>query len=169
VLEIGVQAPDFELSAVTGERRHKVRLADFRGKKNVVLAFYPLDWTSTGAEQITAYNRELGKFAALDAQVLGITVDSTWGHIAWQEKVIGTVNYPLLSDFYPHGETAQMYGVLRTGNPVSGINESAVFVIDKDGKIVFAHRYELGGSPEHRDVLEVLERLAHKDSQPANR
>jgi peroxiredoxin len=169
VLEIGVQAPDFELSAVTGERRHKVRLADFRGKKNMVLVFYPLDWTSTSAEQITAYNRELGKFAALEAQVLGITVDSTWGHLAWQEKVVGTVNYPLLSDFYPHGEIAQMYGVFRTGNPASGINESAVFVIDKNGKIVFAQRYELGAAPDHRDVLEALERMAQQDSQPANR
>jgi peroxiredoxin len=47
VLEIGTQAPDFELAAVTGDRRHKVRLSDYRGKKNVVLAFYPLDWTPT--------------------------------------------------------------------------------------------------------------------------
>jgi peroxiredoxin len=169
VLEIGVHAPDFELSAVTGERRHKVRLADFLGKKNVVLAFYPLDWTSASAEQTTAYNRDLGKFAALDAQVLGVTVDSTWGHIAWQEKVIGTVNYPLLSDFFPHGAIAQMYGVFRTGNPAAGINESAVFVIDKNGTIVFARRYQLGETPDHRDVLEVLEGLAQKDSQPANR
>ena len=169
MLEIGVQAPDFELSAVTGERRHKLRLADFRGKKNVVLAFYPLDWTSAGAEQVTAYNRELSKFAALDAQVMGITVDSTWGHIAWQEKVIGTVNYPLLSDFYPHGEIAQMYGVLRRGSPVAGINESAVFVIDKNGTIVFAQRYELGETPDHTGVLGVLEQLAQKDSQTANR
>ena len=109
---------------------------------------------------MTAYSRELDKFAAYDAQVLGISVDSTWSHIAWQEKEIGKLNYPLLSDFYPHGEIARKYDVFREGDPIPGINERAIYIVDKTGKIVFAQLYELGESPDNQEVLDVLERLA---------
>jgi alkyl hydroperoxide reductase subunit AhpC len=109
---------------------------------------------------MTAYSRDLDRFAAFDAQVLGMSVDSTWSHIAWQEKEIGKLKYPLVSDFFPHGETAQKYGVFRAGDPIPGINERAIFVIDKSGKIVFAQLYELGEAPDNRDVMEVLEKLA---------
>jgi len=108
---------------------------------------------------MTAYSRELDKFAAFDAQVMGISVDSTWSHIAWQEKEIGKVNYPLLSDFYPHGEIARKYDVFREGDPIPGINERAIYIVDKTGKIVFAQLYELGESPDNQDVYEALERL----------
>ena len=111
---------------------------------------------------MTAYSRELDTFAGYDAQVMGISVDSTWSHIAWQEKEIGKLNYPLLSDFYPHGDVAQKYDVFRTRDPIPGINDRAIYVIDKTGKIVFAQLYELGEAPDNRDVLEVLERLAPK-------
>ena len=109
---------------------------------------------------MTAYSRELDKFAAYDAQVLGVSVDSTWSHIAWQEKEIGKLNYPLLSDFYPHGEIARKYDVFREGNPIPGINERAIYIVDKTGKIVFAQLYELGESPDNQDVMDALERLA---------
>ena len=109
---------------------------------------------------MTAYSRELDKFAALDAQVLGISVDSTWSHIAWQEKEIGKLRYPLASDFFPHGEIAKKYDVFRTGDPIPGINERAVYVIDKAGKIVFAQLYELGEAPDDSEVLQMLEGLA---------
>jgi len=108
---------------------------------------------------MTAYSRELDKFAAFDAQVMGISVDSTWSHIAWQEKEIGKLNYPLLSDFYPHGEIARKYDVFREGDPIPGINERAIYIVDKTGKIVFAQLYELGESPDNQDVYEALERL----------
>jgi len=115
---------------------------------------------------MTAYSRELDKFAAYDTQVLGVSVDSTWSHIAWQEKEIGKLNYPLASDFYPHGEIAQKYDVFRAGDPIPGINERAIYVIDKTGKIVFAQRYELGEAPDNQDVWEVLEKLAPKAAWP---
>ena len=116
---------------------------------------------------MTAYSRDLDQFAALDAQVLGMSVDSTWSHIAWQEKEIGKLNYPLVSDFFPHGQTAQKYGVFRTGDPIPGINDRAIFIIDKSGKIVFSQLYELGEAPDNRDVMEVLEKLAASTPQPA--
>src|SRR5437868_15347669 len=114
---------------------------------------------------MTAYSRELDKFAAYDAQVMGISVDSTWSHIAWQEKEIGKLNYPLLSDFYPHGEIASTYDVVREGSGIRGINERAIYIIDKTGKIVFAQLYELGEAPDNRDVMVVLERLAPASAQ----
>lgn len=118
---------------------------------------------------MTAYSRDLDKFAALDAQVLGVSVDSTWSHIAWQEKEIGKLKYPLASDFFPHGEIARKYDVFRTGDPIPGINERAVYVIDKDGNIAFAQLYELGEAPDNRDVLDVLERLSPRLAQPASK
>jgi alkyl hydroperoxide reductase subunit AhpC len=118
---------------------------------------------------MTAYSRDLEKFAALDAQVLGISVDSTWSHIAWQEKEIGKLKYPLIADFFPHGETAQKYGVFRIGDPIPGINERAIFIIDRSGTIVFAQLYELGEVPENSDVMEVLQKLAQREEQPAGK
>lgn len=108
---------------------------------------------------MTAYSRELDRLAAYDAQVMGVSVDSTWSHIAWQEKEIGKLNYPLASDFYPHGEVAQKYDVFRTGDPIPGINERAVYIVNKEGKIAFAQLYELGEAPENQEVYDALEKL----------
>jgi peroxiredoxin len=152
-------APDFELPAVTGERKHQFKLSDFRGKQNVVLAFYPLDWTTTCGVQLPAMNADLTKFVGLNAQIAAISVDSIPSHIAWQEKQLGPLNYPMLSDFYPHGATAEKYGILRSGAPIPGITERAVFIVDKQGKIAFSHVYELGGKVDHDELFDVLKGL----------
>lgn len=106
-----------------------------------------------------AYDADADKFAGFDAQVVGISVDSTPSHIAWQEKSIGILHYPLCSDFYPHGEVATRFGVLRVGPPIPGINERAVFVIDKQGKIAFSKVYDLGEQPDNEEVFDVLRKL----------
>ena len=106
-----------------------------------------------------AYQADLAKFAALDAQVVGISMDSAFSHISWQEKEIGKLDYPLLSDFYPHGAVAKQYDVFRAGAPLPGISERAVYVVDKQGKIAFAKVYELGEQPPNEAVLEVLRGL----------
>jgi alkyl hydroperoxide reductase subunit AhpC len=106
-----------------------------------------------------AYNADLEKFAGFDAQVLGISVDSIPSHIAWQQKAVGKLNYPLASDFYPHGAVAKKFGVLREGDPIPGINERAVFIVDKKGKLAFARVYELGQQPDNEDCFEVLRKL----------
>ena len=108
---------------------------------------------------MTAYSHELETFAAYDAQVMGVSVDSTWSHIAWQEKEIGKLRYPLASDFYPHGEVARKYGVLRQGPPIPGINERCVFIVDKGGHIAFSQVYPLDQTPEIPELLEVLRQL----------
>jgi peroxiredoxin len=106
-----------------------------------------------------AYNADLDKFAGYDAQVVGISSDSIPSHIAWQKRDIGLLNYPLASDFYPHGDVAQKYGVLREGDPIPGISQRAVFVVDKKGKIAMAKQYELGQQPDNEDAFEVLRKL----------
>ena len=106
-----------------------------------------------------AYNADLEKFAGFDAQVVGMSVDSIPSHIAWQKKDIGMLNYPLASDFYPHGEVATKYGVLRSGDPIPGINERSVFIIDKEGTIAFAKVYPLDKQPDNEDLFEVLRKL----------
>ena len=106
-----------------------------------------------------AYDRELEKFAGLGAQVVGVSVDSVFSHIAWQKHDIGMLRYPLCSDFYPHGATAKQYGVFREGDPIPGINERAVFIVDKAGKIAFSKLYELGEQPPNEDAFAVLRKL----------
>src|SRR5438552_19041470 len=87
------------------------------------------------------------KIAALHAQVLDISADSILSHIAWQKKDIGTMHFPLCSDFYPHGEVTQKYGILREGRPVPGICERAAFIIDKNRILVWAKVYPLDQTP----------------------
>jgi len=106
-----------------------------------------------------AYNADLDKFAGYDAQVLGMSVDSIPSHVAWQKKDIGILSYPLCSDFYPHGETAKKFGVLREGDPIPGINERAVFVINKQGKIAFSKVYPLDQQPDNEEAFDVLRKL----------
>jgi alkyl hydroperoxide reductase subunit AhpC len=106
-----------------------------------------------------AYNADLDKFAGFDAQVVGISVDSIPSHIAWQKRDIGLLNYPLCSDFYPHGEVSKKFDVLRTGDPIPGINERSVFIIDKLGKIAFAKVYPLDQQPDNEECFEVLRKL----------
>ncbi len=106
-----------------------------------------------------AYQGDLEKFAGYDAQVVGISIDSIYSHIAWQRKDIGWMDYPLATDFYPHGEVAKLYDVFREKPPIPGINERAVFVIDKEGIIRFSKVYDLGQQPPNEDVFAVLETL----------
>jgi alkyl hydroperoxide reductase subunit AhpC len=108
---------------------------------------------------MSAYGRYLPKFAEHDAQVVGISTDSIYSHLAWQEKSIGWQEYPLVSDYWPHAGVAQQYGILRLGEPLPGINERAVFIVDKEGKIAFSRTYELGQEPDFEELVAELGRL----------
>jgi peroxiredoxin len=157
-LQVGQTAPDFEVPALVNGIRKKFNLNDYRGKKNVVMAFHPVNWTPVCDLQMPAYNAALAKFADLDAQVVGISVDSIYSTMAW-EKRIGPINYPLASDYFPHGEVATKYGVFRDYEPFAGVSERAVFVLDKLGKIVFSKVYELGQVPDTEEIFSVLRTL----------
>jgi alkyl hydroperoxide reductase subunit AhpC len=99
------------------------------------------------------------EFAALNAQVLDISVDSIASHVAWREREVGSVKIPLCSDFYPHGEVTQKFGILREGTPVPGISERAAFIVDKTGKIVLTRVYPLDQLPNVDELLQALRDL----------
>jgi alkyl hydroperoxide reductase subunit AhpC len=108
---------------------------------------------------MSAYSRYLPRFAEHNAQVVGISPDSIYSHLAWQEKSIGWQEYPILSDYWPHAGVAQQYGILRLGEPLPGINDRAVFIVDMDGKIAFAKTYELGQEPDYEELVTEVGKL----------
>lgn len=126
--EIGELAPDFELSNQHGEA---VKLSDFRGKKAVVLVFYPLSFSGICTGELCEIRDNLGVFADRKIELLGISVDSKYV----QKQFADQENYEfsLLSDFWPHGQVAQDYGVFLADR---GIATRATFVIDKEGTVV---------------------------------
>ena len=151
-LQAGEQAPDFELRSHTG---NTVKLSDFRGRKNVVLAFHPLAFTPVCATQMSGYESDLARFAAADAAVLGISIDAQPAKAAWAQT-LGPISYDLLSDFHPHGEVAAKYGVFRQKE---GFSERAIFVIDKAGKVAWSKVYAIPEQPPNTEVLAELDRL----------
>lgn len=151
-LHPGDDAPDFELRS---HRGGTVKLSNFRGKKNVVLAFHPLAFTPVCAAQMTAYQSDIANFEEADAAVLGVSIDAQPAKTAWA-NTLGPLSFDLLSDFHPHGEVAQKYGVFR---PKEGFSERAVFVIDKQGKITWSKVYAIPEQPGNQDVLAALSQL----------
>lgn len=152
MLKVGDDAPDFEL------RTHKggtVKLSDFRGKKNVVLAFHPLAFTPVCANQMRGYESDLSQFEKAGAAVLGVSIDAQPAKAAWA-KTLDSISYDLLSDFHPHGEVAQKYGVFR---PKEGFSERAIFVVDKAGKIAWSKVYDIPELPKNEEVFAALNRL----------
>ncbi len=107
---------------------------------------------------MAAYNADLAKFAAFDAQVVGISVDSIYSTTAW-EKEIGPLEYALAADYWPHGEVAQKFGVFRDQGEFAGISERAVFLVDKNGKLAFSKIYPIEQLPETAELFGVLEQL----------
>ena len=109
---------------------------------------------------MSALQRNVSEFEALDAQVVGISTDSPYSHMGWQQHQVGELTFPLLSDFYPHGKVAQLYDPLRTETmPLAGINERVIYVVAKGGEIIFAKHYSLGENPDVTEVLEVVRKL----------
>jgi alkyl hydroperoxide reductase subunit AhpC len=102
------------------------------------------------------------QFAALNAQVMDISVDSIPSHIAWQKKDIGMAEIPLCADFFPHGEVTQKFGILREGAPIPGISERAAFIVDKNGRIAFSKVYPLDELPDVGEILGALKKLQHR-------
>ena len=151
-LKVGDEAPDFELRS---HRGGTVKLSDFRGKRQVVVAFHPLAFTPVCATQMSGYQANLGRFESLDAVVLGVSVDAQPAKSAWAQS-LGSIAFDLLSDFHPQGDVARSYGVFREND---GISERAIFVVDKDGKIAWARTYDIPEQPDTTELFEVAERV----------
>jgi peroxiredoxin len=147
-LPIGTPAPDFALPDASGKR---VSLADFRGR-NVVLVFYPLDWSPACSDQLSLYQSELDEFERFNAQVVGVSVDSLYSHGAW--AAVRGLTIPLLADFNPHGAVARRYNVWREQD---GFSERALYIIDGQGVIRFAHvSPELSHVPDIYELFDAL-------------
>lgn len=147
-LSVGAVAPDFELSASGGRT---IKLSNYRGKKTVLLAFYPFAFSPVCSLQLPGLQENLARFVRLNTEVLGISVDSKHSSAAFAEHL--HLEFPLLSDFDRSVTTA--YGVLRDG----GFAERALFVIDKNGRIAYSHVNAIGEVPDNAPVFEVLEKL----------
>jgi alkyl hydroperoxide reductase subunit AhpC len=109
--------------------------------------------------QVPEFDARSKEFAALNAQVLDISVDSITSHVAWRQREVGAVKIPLCSDFYPHGEVTRKFDILRQGTPVPGISERAAFIVDKSGKIAFARIYPIDQLPNVEELLQALREL----------
>ena len=149
-LTVGSLAPDFTLPSQLGK---SVTLSDLRGM-NVVVAFYPLAWTPVCSLQIPLYEAEMDSFIDLDTRILTISVDSTDSLRAWAES-LGGIHYPLLSDFWPHGEVAQKYGVLRP----DGKSERALFIIDKEGVIRYIDIHDINDQPSNEELRQAIREI----------
>ena len=147
-LAVGSQAPDFTLLDANA---NQVTLSDLRGK-NVVLVFYPLDWSPACSDQLSLYQSELDDFAKHDAQVIGISVDSLYSHGAW--AAVRDITFPLLADFNPHGEISRLYKVMRQ---TDGFSERALYIIDRQGIIRYSHVSPL--IHHIPDIYELFEQL----------
>lgn len=150
-VKAGDRAPDFTLPAVGG---NKISLSQYRGKKNVVLSFVPAAWTPVCSDQWPGYNIAKDLFDDHDAFLLGITVDNIPTLFAWTAQM-GTLWFPVLSDFWPHGKTAAEYGVLRG----DGTTERALFVIDKKGVIRYIDIHDINKRPKLEELAGALEKL----------
>jgi peroxiredoxin (alkyl hydroperoxide reductase subunit C) len=152
LLKEGDPAPDFTLPT---HNEGELNLAWYQGRQNVVLAFYPGDFTPVCSAQIPAYQDVLERFEQLNTKVLGISVDSLAVHDAWA-KSMGGLAYPLMSDFYPHGEVAKKYGVF---DEKWGVAQRTVFLIDKEGIIRYIERTMFSDLPSNDELFRRIEAL----------
>ncbi len=148
-IAIGQPAPDFVLK---DQNQKEVRLSDYRGKSKVVLVFYPLDWSPVCTNEHACFVNDMKQFESLNAQVLGVSVDSVWSHRAFAEKM--GITYPLLADFQPRGAAATQYGVYLADKGITG---RAIAIVNAAGKVAWFKQYEI---PEVPDVKEVATALA---------
>jgi mycoredoxin-dependent peroxiredoxin len=156
-IQVGADAPDFELPSnelENGRPGKKIRLSDFRGKKNVVLAFYPLDFSPTCSSEIVCFREDFSEFEKAGAQVLGISVDSVWAHMAFAKQMGFT--YPLLADFQPRGAAANLYGLYLAEK---GITARATVIVDKNGKVAWVKEQEIGQARDNKVILAELAKL----------
>ena len=150
-IAVGQTAPDFTLKS---QYDKEVKLSDFKGKKNVVLMFYPLDWSPTCTQEHVCFVNDMEKFDTLDAEVLGVSVDSAWSHKAYAEKM--GIKYSLLADFQPRGAVADKYGVFL---PDKGITGRAIVLVNKDGKVAWAKNYDIPVVPDVTEVASALQQV----------
>lgn len=148
-IKVGDKAPDFTLE---DQDKNAVTLSSFQGKKNVVLAFYPLDWSPVCTNENTCFSNDLPKFDHADAVVFGISTDSVWSHKAWKESL--KLKHNLLSDI--KRKVCQDYGLFI---PEANINKRATVIVDKSGVVRYVKVQEILTARDDNEILKALEQL----------
>jgi len=164
-LRVGQAAPDFTATAVVDQEFKTIKLSDYRGKY-VVLFFYPLDFTFVCPTEITAFSDRYAEFSSLNTEVLGVSVDSQFSHLAWiqtdrKSGGLGDLAYPLVADLLK--TISSDYNVL---DPEAGIALRGLFIIDKDGVIQHATINNLAFGRSVDETLRTLQALQHVQSHP---
>jgi peroxiredoxin (alkyl hydroperoxide reductase subunit C) len=164
-IRVGQLAPHFTATAVVDQELKPIKLSDYRGRY-VVLFFYPLDFTFVCPTEVTAFSDRYAEFSNLNTEVLGISVDSEFSHLAWMQTDrksggVGDLNYPLVSDIKK--EISAAYNVL---DPSSGIALRGLFIIDKDGILQHATINNMAFGRSIDETLRILQAIQHVQSHP---
>ncbi|XP_047982928.1 2-Cys peroxiredoxin BAS1, chloroplastic-like [Salvia hispanica] len=163
---VGNVAPDFEAEAVFDQEFVQVKLSDYFKKKYVILFFYPLDFTFVCPTEITAFSDRHGEFEKLNTEILGVSVDSVFSHLAWVQTDrksggLGDLAYPLISDVTK--SISKSYGVLI---PDQGIALRGLFIIDKEGIIQHSTINNLAIGRSVDETLRTLQALQFVQDNP---
>ncbi|GAC1624556.1 MAG: peroxiredoxin [Candidatus Acidiferrum sp.] len=150
-ISVGQAAPDFVLK---DQNQKEVKLSDFAGKKNVVIVWYPLDWSPVCTNEHACFVNDMKAFETLDAEVLGVSVDSVWSHKAFAEKM--GIKYSLLADFHPRGAASEKYGVYLAEKGITG---RAIAIVGKDGKVAWFKNYDIPVVPDLKEVAAALQNV----------
>ena len=150
-VKVGQAAPDFKLPDENG---NTVRLSDFLGKK-VFLVFYAADWSSICTAEMSCLLEDLPEFESKNVQILGISVDNIHSHAAW--KRIKGYRFPLLSDFWPHGEVARKYGIFDQNE---GVSKRGTFLVDEKGIIKGTLLNEVLEARSEEEFLRLLDKAS---------
>ena len=156
LLPAGTPAPDFTLKSTPDQT---LSLSEFRGRP-VILVFYPADWSPVCGDELALYQELLPEFERYGAQLMAISVDGAWSHLAFSDS--RNLTFPLLADFEPKGQVSRQYG-----SYLEDVGESArgLFVIDKDGIISWSYRSPTGANPGAAGILKALEELQAKEQK----
>tara|TARA_Y100001968_G_C19310144_1_gene693726 strand:+ start:504 stop:1106 length:603 start_codon:yes stop_codon:yes gene_type:complete len=164
-LRVGQKAPDFTATAVIDQEFKEISLSQYRGKY-VVLFFYPLDFTFVCPTEITAFSDRYSEFSSKNTEILGVSVDSQFSHLAWiqtprNEGGIGDIDYPLVADLKKEVSTA--YNVL---DPNEGVALRGLFIIDPEGTIMHATINNLPVGRNVDETLRVLQAFQYVQQNP---
>jgi peroxiredoxin len=152
-LPAGTAAPEFRLHDTPDQ---SVSPSEFRGHP-LILAFYPADWSPVCSDQMVLYQELMPEFRKYDAQMLGISVDGVWCHLAFAKD--RKIRFPLLADFEPKGQVSRAYRVYREGD---GFSERALYVIDPQGSIYWSYLSPVGVNPGADGILRALDVMSKR-------
>ncbi len=159
LVQVGTLAPDFELEssldADNGKPGRLIRLSSFRGTETVVLMFYPLDFSPVCSDENRCFQKSLVRYQEAKAQVLGISVDSSWCHAAFAKEL--GLSYPLLADFHPKGAVCRQYGLYLED---WGVSARATVVVGRDGLVKLAKVQQIPEPRENEQILAFINTLS---------